>query len=85
MKPFWTENALDQFADIYARLSVTRQRVLAATIDRVNRELTARPLDVGEGREFPDRVWIVPPVTIWYKVTAVDGTVEVVVGGVTEA
>jgi len=78
---FWTDHALDLLADIYSTLTVTRQRALAATVERVNQELADHPLDVGEGRAFPNRVWIVPPVVVWYQVTAAG----VEVGGITKS
>lgn len=81
MKLTWLDAALEDLADIYGTLTVTHQRALAATVERVNKELAAHPLDVGEGRAFPNRVWIVPPVVIWYKVTAAG----VEVGGVTRS
>ena len=65
----WRYFAREEFANIYARLSVTRQRLVAATMERVEKTLASTPLDVGEGRGDDDRVWTVPPMMVWYRVT----------------
>jgi len=75
VNPTWWESAREDFADIYVKLSVTRQRVLAATVERVEATLATTPLDVGEDRgwEGPGRMkrfWYVPPLGIWYVVSA---------------
>ena len=60
----WWDSARDELADIYVTLSVTRQRVLAATVARIEED---RGWD-GPGRQV--RWWRVPPLGVWYVVSA---------------
>ncbi len=73
--PNWDYEAREQFARIYARLSVTEQRALADTVERVERALASDPLDCGEerGRDAKGRhlrFWYAPPLGVYFVVTA---------------
>ena len=69
MKVDWHESAREEFADIHIRLPLTRQRLVAETVGRVERTLAATPFDVGEGRGEDHRVRTVPPLMVWYRVS----------------
>ena len=75
MRVNWWDSAREQLADIYVTLTVTEQRAIAATVERVEAELAAEPLDRGEGRGWDGpgrmlRFWYVPPLRVWYVVSA---------------
>ena len=65
-----TNRAYDMLADVYVPLTLTEQRVLTATIPRIDITLAADPFAVGEGRDGDLRVWAVPPLLVWYGVFA---------------
>ncbi len=53
----WKQRALDHLADIYVALPLAEQRLLAADVEMVNRELLARGGELGESRGGTRRMW----------------------------
>ncbi len=75
MTVVWRPEALDQLAEGYVALPLLEQRALADTVERVVRELAARPLDLGESRDpvgpgVQLRFWCQPPLSVWFFVSA---------------
>ena len=67
----WKPSALDQLADYYASLPLPEQRALAATVERINAELAADPLALGESRDSAGRrVWFPGPLVVIFRVEA---------------
>lgn len=72
MTVVWTDPALDQLADIYVQRPLPEQRALAATVERINRELADDPTTYGEARDGSVRVWFTGPLVVTYRVEAGD-------------
>lgn len=67
----WRPAALDQLSDIYVgRLKPDERDRLAAGVEQLNRDLARDPFEVGESREGPVRVKVLPDVTVYFSVVA---------------
>lgn len=76
----WTGVAEDGLADVYTGLHLFEQRALAATVERINRQLAEAPWDLGEGREPGYRFWVPGPLQLVFRLVP-GGGVEVVACG----
>lgn len=80
MKADWTDEALDGLAEVYGGLHPFEQRALAATVERIDREIVETPAPLGEEREPGYRIWFQGPLTIVYRLVP-GGGVQVVACG----
>ena len=81
MTVYWLARALDGLADVYTDgRSVTEQRALAATVERIDRELADHPWVLGEEREPGTRCWFTGPLQLVFRLVP-GGGVEVLACG----
>ena len=77
----WKESARDGLADVYTDgRSVTEQRALAATVERIDRQLADDPASLGEERDPGYRTWFTGPLQIVFYLVP-GGGVKVVACG----
>jgi plasmid stabilization system protein ParE len=73
----WSAKAEDSLADVYTELHLFEQRALAATVQRINRELADNPWALGEERDPGYRTWFPGPLQIVFRLVP-GGGVQVV-------
>ena len=76
----WIAAALDGLSDVYTGLHLFEQRALAATVERINRQLADDPASLGEERDPGIRYWFTGPLQIVFYLVP-GGGVEVVACG----
>jgi hypothetical protein len=72
----WRRPALDSMASI-VRAYPERKDEFAAALQSLSRALSTNPVDTGEGREPPYRVWFFGPLTVHFRPDAVEQVVFV--------
>lgn len=68
MNPLWDDAAYDVLADAWVRATPAEREAIEAAVHRVNEILRDRAADVGESRGVRNRVVIVEPLTVWFRV-----------------
>jgi hypothetical protein len=76
----WKASARDGLADVYTGLHLFEQRALAATVERIDRQLADDPASLGEERDPGYRTWFTRPLQIVIYLIP-GGGVEVVACG----
>lgn len=66
----WHEQALDELADLWVRITPAERNLVEAAVDRVNRLLRDDPWPQGESRAGDERVLVVDPLTVWFDIPA---------------
>ena len=64
----WEDVASDDLADIWVVATPEERVEIERAVLRANRLLAVDPENEGESRGGNDRVLIVPPLTVWYRV-----------------
>lgn len=68
MKPDWTNAASDALADIWVAATPDERDEIERAVLHANSTLTDDPANKGESRSGGVRVFISPPLTLWYRV-----------------
>ena len=68
MKAEWDDASSDALADIWVAATPEERDEIERAVLRANRLLTDDPENEGESRGGNDRVLIVTPLTVWYRV-----------------
>lgn len=72
----WTDDGFDRMSDI-VRDNPLRKREFAVALRQIARQLATDPENVGESRENDTRVMFAGELSVFYRVGAADGTVEI--------
>jgi hypothetical protein len=73
----WLDAAFDQMGELI-RTHPDRQQAFAAALQRLDRDLTQWPEDVGESRPNGRRVGIFGPLVVYYRVLADERVARVI-------
>lgn len=65
----WSEEALDELADIYVLATPEDREAIARHVAGLNKALADDPFSVGEEREGDLRIDAKPVLTVWFRVT----------------
>ncbi len=68
MKPEWTDKATDDLADIWVAATLAERNEIERAVLHANRKIGDDPENAGESRGGTARVFVSPPVTVWYRV-----------------
>lgn len=68
MNPLWDDAAYDALADAWVRATPAERELIEAAVHRVNAALRDWAAGVGESRGPRNRVVIIDPLTVWFRV-----------------
>jgi plasmid stabilization system protein ParE len=71
----WKRSARGQLADIWVNAS--NRNAITAAVDSIDRALRSDPDEQGESREDQERVVVVPPLVVDFRVIEEDRRVEI--------
>ncbi len=71
----WSIPAERQLADIWVKTS--NRNAITAAVNSIDRALRSDPIREGESREDDDRVFVVPPLVVDFRVIEEDRRVEI--------
>ena len=64
----WDDPPRDELADIWVTATPKERETIEPIVIKLERDLLAAPLSVGESREDPLRVAILLPLVVWFNV-----------------
>ncbi len=67
-RPTWSDQALDELADIWVRATPDERTAIQARVEYVNLRLDREPLTFGEEREGNIRADVHPVLTVWFSI-----------------
>lgn len=73
----WLDRALDQLADIYVGADPAERARMASAVDALNARLRSDPTAEGESRGGDRRLTFIPLLSVAFRVSPKDRTVQV--------